>query len=213
MVWLGQDWLGLAWELMKKTSGASNVPRGLTGGLTNWHKHAFRPEDQQPSNNSINEAWRKGEARERIKQLLTGSAPWIHPVMRPICKWSRGTFDVHRNPLPRWGFSTWQPNRRREGEAEPSDAAITTTLSGQANKKWIFQSGDLHGYLWWGPGTPTGTGTHSHTTLHTDTQRARAARTLHLPITDATIITSVSLCKCCQALRSLIYCTGFTIPA
>lgn len=37
MVWLGHEWLGLAWEL-KKNSRASNMPRGPTGGQTNCHK-------------------------------------------------------------------------------------------------------------------------------------------------------------------------------
>lgn len=56
MVWLGQEWLGLAWELMKN-SRASNMPWGPTGGQTNWDKHAFRLGDQLWSKSSINEHW------------------------------------------------------------------------------------------------------------------------------------------------------------
>lgn len=86
---------------------------------------------------------------------------------------------------------------RGEGEAEPSDAAITTTLSGQANKNEYF-SQEIS------MGTYGGGLAHLQAQAYTDTQLILAARILHLPITDATIITSVSLCKCCQPLCSLI---------
>lgn len=95
---------------------------------------------------------------------------------------------------------------RGEAQAEPSDAAITTTLSGQANKNEYF-SQEIS------VGTYGGGLAHLQAQTYTDTQQTLAARILHLPITDATIITSVSLCKCCQLLCSLISCTRFTIAA
>lgn len=150
--------------------------------------------------------------------LMTGSAPWIYPVMHYICKWNANpqwsnthtTHNLHRNPIPRWGLSMWQPNQRR-GRGGAIWCYNYNHTVWASKQEWIFQSGELHGYLWWEPGTPTGTGRHAYRTLHTRTQHTQAARILHLPITDATIITSVSLRKCCQPLCSLIYCTRFTI--
>lgn len=55
--------------------------------------------------------------------------------------------------------------------------------------------------------------TYRHTYRYPRTHRqfTVAARIIHLPVADATIITSVSLRKRCQLLCSLSYCTRLTV--
>lgn len=139
MVWLGQEWLGLAWELMKN-SRASNTPWGPTGGLTNWHKHAFRPGDQPRSQSSCNDAWTK-VCEKRNDWLFPD---WWQEVLlkRVLCitmaSHSSNTHSTYTGiRFPDEVFLS-ASQIRGEGEAEPSDAAITTTLSGQANKNEYF---------------------------------------------------------------------------
>lgn len=88
MVWLGQEGLGLAWELMKN-SRASNMPWGPTGGLTNWHKHAFRPGDQSWSQSSFNDAWTKVCEKQNTQGILNDwlSPDWWQEVLlkRALC--------------------------------------------------------------------------------------------------------------------------------
>lgn len=65
--------------------------------------------------------------------------------------------------IPRWGFSIWQPNPRRGRGGVLRCCNYNHTLWA-SKQEWVFQSGDLHGYLWWwGPGTPR----HRHTQTHT----------------------------------------------
>lgn len=75
-------------------------------------------------------------------------------------------------------FSIWQPNARRGrgGALWCYNYNLTLWASKQ---EWIFQSGDLHGYLWWGPGTPRHRHTHKHTHACTHTESHRQIHNTH----------------------------------
>lgn len=86
---------------------------------------------------------------------------------------------------------------------ELSDAAIRTTLSGQANQNKYFSPEFSVGT--YGGGLAHRQHTYKHPCTQTDTPFTEAARIFQLPTADATIITSVSPGKLCQLFVGPLY--------